>query len=283
VVPSRDVLHIPFNTDRHPLVGDTPLTTAALAISTNTTISAQAATFFKNMSRASGVLVTDERLTGEQIDTLRQKWLEQSAGLNSGGVPILASGLKWQNLSVSAHDSEIINTFKMTVEDISRAMRVPLPLLNALDSSTYNNTEALMRFWLSSGLGFLLEHIEESFDRMFKIPEGQYLAFDTSPLLRMDLKGRMEALGTAVTKGIMSPNEARAREGLPSVEGGDMPRVQQQMVPLDFVPPVVPTPAPPPDDSEPDAQQPEAPQNQEYAPMTLRALKRLMGEVQNAA
>ena len=48
----------------------------------------------------------------------------------------------------------------------------------------------------------------------------------------------------------MNANEVRKREGLPPVEGGDMPRVQQQMVPLDLT---APEPAVTPAAAEPDA------------------------------
>jgi hypothetical protein len=46
----------------------------------------------------------------------------------------------------------------------------------------------------------------------------------------------MEGLARGVISGIYSPDEARASEDLPAVEGGHgaMPRVQQQVVPLSY-------------------------------------------------
>jgi hypothetical protein len=51
-------------------------------------------------------------------------------------------------------------------------------------------------------------------------------------LLRSAFKDRIDGLARAVQGGIMAPNEARNSEDLDSVEYGDEPRVQQQVVPL---------------------------------------------------
>jgi hypothetical protein len=105
-------------------------------------------------------------------------------------------------------------------------------------------------FWLATSLGFILNHIEQSFDRLFNLngtPE-EYVEFDTEALLRSNQKDRIDMLVRAVQGGIYSPNEARNQEGLDSVAYGDEPRVQQQVVPLSAAAaiPVAPSPAAPP-------------------------------------
>jgi hypothetical protein len=106
-----------------------------------------------------------------------------------------------------------------------------------------------MHFWLATGLGFALNHIEQSFDRLFNLrgePE-EYCEFDTGALLRSAQKDRSEALARAVQEGIYSPNEARAAEDLDAVPYGDEPRVQAQVIPLSAAGsiPSAPTPAVP--------------------------------------
>ena len=89
-----------------------------------------------------------------------------------------------------------------------------------------------MSWFLASGLGFILEHIELELNRLFNLPYGQHLNFNTRALLRSDSKSRIDALSVGVINGIYTPNEARAQEGLPPAKDGDEPRVQQQVVPL---------------------------------------------------
>lgn len=234
MVPAMYVWHVRMNTPFHPLVGVTPLTAAALAIAANCGIQSQQMAFFNNMSRPSGTLNTDMVLTKAQVDELRQRWAEQSTGLATGGVPILTAGLKWTPLSMTAADAQLIDYYKLSIADIARALRVPLPLVGVMDQATFNNTEVLMQFWIASGLGWMLEHIELSLDQFFGLEQDEYCELDTSALLRSNFKERIEGLVRGVQGGVYAPNEARRAEGLPSVEDGDEPRVQQQLVPLSY-------------------------------------------------
>lgn len=264
IAPARDVLHLRQHTTYDPLRGETPLTAAALAIDGGNAIAAHHAAFFRNMARPSGVLQTDATITAAQMIELRARWEEQAAKMNAGGTPILTSGLKWEPISVSGVDAAIIEAYKLSIEDIARVFRIPLAVIGSMAGATFNNTETLLRFWLASGLGFFLEHIELALDRLFGLRPNEWIAFDVEQgLLRADLKTRMEALRNGVIAGILSPNEARAREGLGPVEYGDEPRVQMQVVPLSYnaEPPAAPDPAavpaiaPPPDDGEDDAEE----------------------------
>ena len=233
VYPARDVLNIRINPKtQEPLKGETPISVAANAIAANSAITGHQSRFFNNMSRPSGVLGTDEKLTREQMAQLREAWEAQSTGNNSGRIPILGYGMKWQPMSLTSQDAQMVEAFGMTVESISRVFRVPLPMINSMAGSTFNNAEAMGAWFLSSGLGFLLEHIELEINRLFGLPFKEHTNFQTRALLRSDWKTQIEALSEGVINGIYSPNEARAMQGLGAVEDGDEPRVQQQVVPL---------------------------------------------------
>jgi len=242
-IPARDVGHVRLHTPLDPLKGETPLYAAALAVKVNNNLMGHQATFFENMSRPSGILESDERISAEQMAAVREAWEKQSSQLNSGRVPILAWGFKWKPLSISSTDAQLIDVFNMSVQRIAAVYGVPLPLIGALDNATYNNVFNLMSFWKVSGLGFMLEHIEQTLGTLFALGPNERIEYDTNRLLRTDEATEMDALTKGVTGGVYAPNEARRRKGLAPVEGGDMPRVQQQMVPLDYE---EPAPAPPP-------------------------------------
>lgn len=91
-----------------------------------------------------------------------------------------------------------------------------------------------MQHWLASGLGFVLNHIEEAIGLTFKL-KGQpdeYLEFDTSALQRSAFKDRIEGWAAGTKGGVFARNEARREFELKPVEGGDEPWVQQQDIPL---------------------------------------------------
>ena len=214
MIPARDMLHIKLYTPEHPLVGVSPIANLASSIAANNAITNHQATFFTNMRRPSGVLSTAETLSRDQMKQLRDAWDQQSKSLNSGGVPILSAGLKWDAMSITSQDAQTIEASRMSVEEIARAFRVPLPLIGDTRNSNYSNVEQLVSAWLAMGLGFVLEHIERSFDMFFDVAQDTSAQFDADTLLRTDFQGRLQALSSAVSHGIYSPNEARKKEGL---------------------------------------------------------------------
>jgi phage portal protein BeeE len=188
-----------------------------------------------NQARPSAVLTTDLVLDKDQVASLRDRWNEQSRGLHQGGVPILTAGLKVQPWvqPAAAKDQQLAELMKLSAERIAYAFRIPLQLLG-LGGTPLGSTEALIELWLKTGLGFALNHVEQTFDRLFKL-EGEpedYCEFDTEALLRSNQKDRIDMLVRAVQGGIYSPNEARNLESLDSVLYGDEPRTHQQVVPL---------------------------------------------------
>jgi HK97 family phage portal protein len=258
IVPQRDVLHIRLHTVRHrwpvPLIGESPIVAAYSDIGVNSAIARQQLGYYLNEARPSAVLSTDLTLDKDQLQALRDRWNEQAKGLHQGGTPILTAGLKVQPWAVSGRDASTAEMMKLSNEHIALAFRIPLQILG-LGGSTFSSTELLMQSWKSSGLGFALNHIEESIGLLFDL-KGQpdeYVEFDTDALLRSAMKDRIEALAQGVQGGIFAPNEARNLEGLDRVEFGDEPRVQQQVVPLSQVGKIPAAPAAPPPPAAPPA------------------------------
>jgi HK97 family phage portal protein len=232
-VPQRDVMHLRLNRGYHTLIGESPLLAAARDIAANDAMAAQQLQFYLNQARPSIVLSTDMILDGTQVQELRDRWDAQTRGAAAGGTPILTAGLKPQAVGGNVKDAEIADMFKMTRENIALAFRVPLGILG-IGGANAPDVEALNRAWLASGLGFLLNHLEEAFDALFELDgyPDEYVELDTAALLRSAPKDEIEGLVRGVQGGIYSPNEARARVELPKVAYGDEPRVQQQVVPL---------------------------------------------------
>lgn len=234
LAPARDILNVRMASGSDLLKGETPLMSGLLAASAGTSIQQHNSSFFRNMSRPSGTLNTDLELDKEQTAGLRQRWEEQSAGLNAGKTPVLSHGLKWSPLSVTANDAEMIEFYKLTVTDIARVFGVPQALIGDMESSTFGNVETLLRQWVSVGLGYMVDHLELALHDLFDLPEDESLNFDLDYLLRGNLEDRMEAYSKGIMGGIYSINEARAKEGLQPVEAGDEPRLQMQVVGLTY-------------------------------------------------
>lgn len=234
VAPARDVLHLRMQTPRHPLIGETPLASAALELAAGSAALQQQVRFFLNQARPSFILTTDQVLTQPQTAALRESWNEQARGMNRGGTPILSAGLKAQAIGTNADDSQLADILKLSDEAIARVFRVPMQVFGSTGGTPYASTEALMQHWRAGGLGFLLNHIEEALGNLFKLggQPDEYVEFDTSALLRSAFKERVEGWAAGVKGGIFDRNTARADFEQAPVPFGDEPWVQQQDIPL---------------------------------------------------
>jgi phage portal protein BeeE len=90
--------------------------------------------------------------------------------------------------------------------------------------ATWGNSETMARLFLQSPLSGWLERIEAAFRRTLinKDERDQfYVEFDTSALLQADTLARAQSYMQLITCHVMVPNEARRREGLPDMPGGD--------------------------------------------------------------
>jgi HK97 family phage portal protein len=266
-MPARDVLHVRLPNPRNPLEGCAPLEAAMLEVAVSNAMVAQALAYAANQGRPSGVLQTPASFHDkpEAVERLRAKWNEHTQGVNAGGTPILTDGLTWQSAVVNSRDAQLAEMLQVSDQRIATAYRVPLPLLSLMaGTGPQGSTESLMAFWVSTGLGFAANLIEDAFGRVFALggwPD-DYLELDLEALLRANFRDRIEGLARGVQGGIFSPNEARAKEDLPAMPFGDEPRVQAQVVPLSAaqgIPsaPASPTspsaPTTPPEDGNPDA------------------------------
>jgi HK97 family phage portal protein len=271
VVPARDVLHIKLATPRHPLIGETWLSALAYELGTRAGINQGAASFAANMSRPSGILTTDMNLSAAQVGQLREAWKAQSSGMNAGGVPLLTMGVKFQPMSVSNEDAQIVEQLKLNDRTIAAVFGVPGIILGITEGGTARSAEAVMTEWLASGLGWLLNHIEVAIDSFIGLNAvtawREFTEYDTRALLRSLFAERMDGLTKGVLGGVLAPNEARRLEGYPDAEDGDEPRLQTQVVPLSAwsqTMPPQPTadvpPVPDPPESAPPPPEPDSPE-----------------------
>jgi HK97 family phage portal protein len=242
-IPARDVMHIRLHTPTHVLKGVSPLLANKLPLLMTQAVINQQIAFYLNQAKPSFLLETDNELNETQRDELRASWNKQTQGAAAGGTPILSWGLKAKPVTVTAQDGQVADLLKVNDQGVALAFRIPLQILG-IGGTPFASTEALMQSWISSGLGFAINHIETAFDRVFNldgIPD-EYTEFDTQALLRSAFKERMDGLVAGVMGGVMSSDEARAQLELPVTPGGygAMPRVQQQVVPLSYGAQMVP-------------------------------------------
>lgn len=232
MVPQRDVLHIRLFTPTHPLIGQSPLVAAAMAMMSQQNIKMNTNEFFANMSRPAGLLTTPKALPPEAAKRLKVAWEEAQ----NGKTPILDNEITYQPFTMSAVESDMVGQFNLSVKEIASVFRVPLDYLGEEQSIKYASVEIMQHRFIAQTLGFYLEHLENAFDKFFDLPHSENVRFDLeSGMMRSDLKTRMEAYKIAVTGAIYTPDEARSKENLKPLPGGNRAYMQQQNWPLEML------------------------------------------------
>lgn len=267
-IPARDVLHHRLLTLNHPLVGLTPLYAAGVSAMTGQTIQQNSYAFFSNMSRASGVLTAPGKISPELASRLKSEWDTNFKGGSMGRTAVLGEGMKWEPLTISAADAQLIEQLRWSIEDVARCFRVPSYMLTDASKISFKNAEQLARNYYSQTLQYHIESIEARIDVAFDLKGDVGCEFDLASLLRMELDARMAAYREGITSGVLTINEARKLEELPPQTGGDEPLIQAQYRPLSMAGEPMPTatpPAPetPPDDPDQDEDEPPPDEDEE--------------------
>jgi HK97 family phage portal protein len=233
-VPADEVMHDRINCLFHPLVGMSPLYSTAAPAARGLSIQQFSASFFGNAARPSGILTAPGNIDQTTAERLQNNWNSNYTGINQGRVAVLGSGVTWNPLQQNAVDSQLIEQLKHSDETICTAFGIPAFMVGVKDPPNYNNAELLDLQYYKSCLQSLIEHIELTLSEGLGLIDAGYRAeFDLTGLFRMDSQTQITVLAEAVSKGILSPNEARRVLGYIDVTGGESPMAQQQMFTLE--------------------------------------------------
>ncbi|HSW33432.1 MAG TPA: phage portal protein [Steroidobacteraceae bacterium] len=193
---------------------------------------------FLNGAKPTGVLMYDKVLKAEQRDQIRQSFKDLAEG-NNDSLIVLEAGMKYEQVSMSPQDIELLASRRFQIEDIARFMGVPSVLINDTAGSTTwgSGIQQIIAGWYKLGLRPYLERFETSIEvslltdeeRMRWEPE-----FDFDELLRADFGARMEGYQKGINAGVITPNEARGEEGRLALPGGDQLLVNGNMMPADM-------------------------------------------------
>ena len=216
---AEDVHHITWLRFPDQAYGVSPLDALRNIIGTGIAIDRFLAQFYGDGATPSSVLETDQQVTKEQAEVLRDTW--EDSHWKRRRPAVLAGGLKWRSITASASDMDTMMHREALVRDIARAYRIPLHLISGTggDTQTYQNVE-------SAGINFVrhtllpwMHRLEDTFSSM--LPYGERIRLNADDLMRGDLTTRVRAQQVQIASGTLTPNEARAIEGREPYEGGD--------------------------------------------------------------
>jgi HK97 family phage portal protein len=194
-----------------------------------------------NGGKPTGVLTYDKLLTKEQREQLKEKFKDLREGARDA-LMVLEAGMKYEQISLSPQDVQLLEARRFQVEDIARFLNVPSVMINDTSGGTVwgSGIQEIIRGWYKIGFRPELERIEQSIiNNLISLNDRRNISveFNFEELLRTEFDKRVESGARAVNAGLMTRNEWRRREWLEPVDGADDLTVQVNLTPISELPP----------------------------------------------
>lgn len=191
---------------------------------------------FGSGGKPTGILMIDRMLSKEQRASLKTSFTELAEGSTSK-LQVLEADMKYQQISMSPEDQQLLETRKFSVEEICRWFDVPPVLVHHSNVTAWGTgIEQIVDGFYKFTIRPMVVNIEQAVQKRVLTPRQRATStveFALDALLRGSLKDRMAIYAQAVQNGIYKRNEARQLENLPpEPNGGDDLTAQSNLVPL---------------------------------------------------
>lgn len=236
----NDVLHI--KDIGNGLIGLSKLSFMSSSVKEATDTQKFATANAENYGKPSGILTVDHILKKEnkngvnERERIRQSLYDFRTG-GSSKIVVLEADMKFNPVTLTPEESQLIENRRFSVEEICRWFGVPPVLIGASGATTWGSgiseiTSGFVKFTI----GPMLVSIEQALrSRVFTLEERMSMQaeFSLDALMRGDITSRYQAYATAVQNGFKTRNEVRQLENDEPVEGGDVLTAQTNLAPLD--------------------------------------------------
>lgn len=200
--------------------------------------SAQAAAnrLFSNGGKPTGVLMVDQVLKADQREAVKARFAEMQAG-GFARLYVLEAQMKYQQLSLSPEQQQLLETRKWAVEELCRWFGVPPVLAFHSNVTTWGSGVAeIVDGFHKLTIRPMVVNIEQAVRKRVMTANQrarQVAEFSMDALLRGNLKDRFDYYGKAVQNGLKTRNECRQLENDPPLPGGDVLTVQSNLLPIE--------------------------------------------------
>lgn len=203
-----------------------------------------ASRLFTNGGKPTGVLMVDHVLKADQRTALRERFAEMQSGAFAR-LFVLEADMKYQQLSLTPEEQQLLETRQYSVEELCRWFGVPPVLVHHSNVTTWGSgVEQILDGFYKLQVRPRLVAIEQAITKRVLTPaqRARYsVEFSFDALYRASAKDRAELYAKLVQNGLKTRNECRQLENDPSIGGADQLTAQSNLVPLHLLGTVKPT------------------------------------------
>lgn len=193
---------------------------------------------FGSGGKPSGVLMVDKVLTPAQRDAIKLNFAGMADG-SASRLFVLEADMKYQQLSMTPEDQQLLESRNFTVEEICRWFDVPPVLIHHSNVTTWGSgIEQIVDGFYKLTIRPMLVSLEQAVRKRVMTPRQRAtmgVEFALDALLRGSPTQRAELYAKNVQNGIMTRNECRQLENLPPADGADELTAQSNLLPLSML------------------------------------------------
>lgn len=193
---------------------------------------------FGTNGKPTGILMLDKVLTKEQRAALETNFAGMAQG-NSSRLFLLEANMKYEQLSMSPTDQQLLESRKYSVEEICRWFATPPVLVYHSNVTTWGSgIDSILDGWYKLVIRPMLVSIEQATRKRVMTPRQRAsmsieISFDA--LLRGNPTQRAEMYSKALQNGYMTRAEVRQLEGWPKMDNTDQLTAQSNLLPLEML------------------------------------------------
>ena len=231
---ANDVIHVP-NLSFNGLVGMSPIRVARETIGLGLAGHIHGSKFFRRGGSMKGYIETSMSPTAAVA--YAKEWEAAQQGVeDSNQTPILPKDTKFTPAMISPDDAQALELLKLNRTEVCGLWRVPLIFIQDLEFNTYTNAAEQDAHFGKHTMAPNFKAHEQEYDRkLLTLKErrmGYFFEADIKEFLRAMPHIRWSAHHLALRDGVMTRNEIRESEGLPPIDGLDVPLIPTNMAPI---------------------------------------------------
>jgi HK97 family phage portal protein len=185
----------------------------------------------QNGAKPSGLFVTESNIPDgkykEIAARIKEAWNQMTGGKTSdpskaGQGMLLDNGMKYMPIEMlTLQDADAAKLKEQTMKRLCGLFGVPHAMLG-IGESKFNNTQTMLDEFYKSTMYPVLVNVQQKLkQQLFVGHPSLFVEFDTRDFLKGAPLDQMNYVTSAVSNGIMTPNEARAYVNMPALDGAD--------------------------------------------------------------
>jgi HK97 family phage portal protein len=230
----EDIIPFRYPDPRSPYTsGLSPLRACFEQVSLTSDFAALKQAKFDNRAIPDALISPTQVIGEEERDRLERQWNAKLRQGGAGRVIVAESEMKVEVLQHSLGDLALLADIKATAEQICNAFHVPVAFMTT--QTNLANLQASQAQHMAQAISPRLQRRDEKLNStlvpLFD-PSGRLFLASEDPV-PVDQNAALQQLQTDLEQGILSINEVRAGRGLPPVAWGEVPWLNQRLVPTD--------------------------------------------------